>query len=207
MSNYPIGNYPSTFQRMGPYPNQGYQPRPNTYRPAPAPYRPYQPMPTPMPGRDYPSYPRQGPNVGGFVGDVWNGVKERTFEVGQIIQHPLNKFARQTHSRNPYMPVSTGETVGRWVVNGALIAGAFVAGKAVLGGGLGGGGARVGSSFSLGNILGGVTDAIGGVVGFVFRAIGGVFKFAFNAIGWVLGGLKDLVAGLFGMGGAGVGFR
>ena len=146
----------------------------------------------------YPQYPGQPRGVGGFLGDVWGGVKERAHEVGQMVLHPLDANARRPYyGRNPWAPRRTGETVGRWLVNGTLIAGAVVGVRALLGGGFSfGGRAGVGMSSGLGQALGSVA-----------KVVTAPFRWAGNAVGAVLGGAKDLLGSMFSFigGGARVG--
>ncbi len=141
----------------------------------------------------YPQYPGQPRGVGGFLGDVWSGVKERGHEVGQLIAHPFNAHARRPYyGRNPWEPRRSGETVGRWIVNGTLIAGAVIGVRALLGGF--GGGAGVGTSGTLGRVL---------------ELAVAPFKWAARGVGAVLGGAKDFIGGALSslFGGAHVGMR
>ena len=167
----PSNNYPT-------YPSYPQQPQYPGYPQQPA----------------YPQYPGQPRGVGGFLGDVWTGVKERGHEIGQMIAHPFDKSARRPYfGRNPWAPRTSGETVGRWLVNGTLIAGAVVGVRAILGGGFGGG-AGVGMSNGLGRVVELATAP---------------FRWAGRAAGAVFTGAKDFLGGLFSFigGGARVGMR
>lgn len=145
--------------------------------------RPIQmPLPMPMPVQRpmYPAqpfYPGYGANNG--VTQFFQGVKEQLQTVGQFVLHPLNPAARRLPYRNPFMPMTGAEEAGRWVVNGALIAGAFFLGRGLLTGNLGavvGGGARVGSSsgvmYGIGSAIRGVASGIGSVITAPFRFLG-----------------------------------
>lgn len=180
----PSSQYPS-YPSMPQYPSYPQQPQYPSY--------PQQPYP------QYPGQPRSG--VGAFFGDVWRGVKERGHEVGQMVLHPLNSNARRPYmGRNPWAPRTTGETVGRWLVNGTMIAGAVVGVRALLGGGFPSIGGRAGV---------GMSSGIGQVFGKIAEVVVTPFRWAGNAIGAVFSGAKDLLGGMFSFigGGARVGMR
>jgi hypothetical protein len=210
----PIGAYNPTNRRPPAYPLPStpgnYMPAPDAYMPLPMPLppAPYQaPMaPAPYLGSpypqapyqpSYPQYPTTRPNYPGypaapgtsFAGDMWHGFTDRLQEVGQIVLHPLNAQARTMPYRNPFAPRTGGEELGRWVVNGALIAGAFFLGRGLLGGSLfAGGGARVGMATSplwqVGNAIGGVFRFGASVVTAPFRFIGSLFRGAGAMVGY-----------------------
>lgn len=186
--------------------------------PMPA-YPAYPPAPTypTAPRPAYPAYPPAPSNPTGgakaFFTDMWTGIKERSYEIGQFIRHPLDASRRGVYRRpNPWAPRSTGENVGRWVVNGALIVGAIFAGRALIGR-FGGGGAGVGLRGGVGSVVdfvlapfklvgravGAVASGVSSAVGAVVKGVGSVVSGVGNAIGGAL-------SGLFG-GGARVGFR
>jgi hypothetical protein len=179
-----------------PVPGYGQYPTMPSYpvQPPVAQYPAYPTYPTYPQQPQYPGYPGQPRGVGGFLGDVWSGVKERSHEVGQMVLHPFNAQARRPYfGRNPWAPRTTGETVGRWLVNGTLIAGAFVGVRALLGGGFGGG-AGVGMSNGLGKVV---------------QIATAPFRWAGRAAGAMFGAVKDTLGGLFSVvgGGARVGMR
>ncbi|MEB3285577.1 MAG: hypothetical protein VKN33_09850 [Candidatus Sericytochromatia bacterium] len=199
----PSGVYPA--YPVNPVPAQPVFPVPS------APVYPRSPGPV---SPAYPVYPSRPPGgAGAFVRDVWTGVKERTYEIAQMVRHPFDARRRGVYRRpNPWAPRSTGETVGRWVINGALIVGAVFAGRALIGRFGGGGGAGVGLRGGLGSVVdfvlapfrllgravGAVASGVGQAVGTVVRGVGSVLSGIGNAIGGALSGL---------FGGAHVGFR
>ena len=105
-------------------------------RMAPLPYRqpmaPYYPPQYRYPTPGYPSYYPQQPGV---AAQVWHGFTERLAEVGQIVLHPFNAYARRMPF-DAYMPRTTAQNVGRWLVNGGILAGVAALGFGLLGGGL-----------------------------------------------------------------------
>lgn len=177
----PTSSYPS-------YPSQPSYP---SYPTQPSyPQYPSQPSYPQYPQQPYNPYPQRG--VGAFLGDMWSGVKERSHEIGQFVLHPIDQYARRPYmGRNPYMPRTSGEIAGRWLVNGVLIVGAFLGGRALIGGG---GGAGVGMS---------------GFLGRVAQVVAAPFQWAGRAIGSAVGAVSDAIGGLLSglFGGARVGFR
>jgi hypothetical protein len=146
-----------------------------------------------------------------FLGDVWTGVKERSFEIGQFLRHPFAAHLRRPYmGRNPWAPRTTGETVGRWLVNGTLIVGAVLGGRALIG--AGGGGAGVGLRGGFLEVLAAPFKFLGRVAGAALHGLGEVFGFLGRGLGTVLGGLGNAAAavgrgvvGAFGLLGRGLG--
>ncbi|MEB3222166.1 MAG: hypothetical protein VKS61_08830 [Candidatus Sericytochromatia bacterium] len=184
-----------------PFPGYPGTPTQPTYPAFPA--YPGTPTQSPFPGA--PAYPgRPGPG-GSFLGEVWVGVKERSFELGQVLRHPFSPQLRQPYlGRNPWAPRTTGETVGRWLVNGTLIVGAVLGGRALIGAGGGAGvGARGGllevlaAPFRfLGRVGGAALNGLGEAVGFLGRGLVGAFGLVGRGLGALVSGLGNVVAGI-----------
>ena len=110
-----------------------------------------------------------------------------------MVLHPFAAYKRTPYYRpNPWVPRTSGENVGRWIVNIGLIVGAVVAGRAALGG------------------LGGNAGAgVSGALGRVAELAAAPFRWAFRAVGAVARGASDLIGGMLSgiFGGAHVGMR
>lgn len=86
--------------------------------------------------------PATGPGRGGVVGDFWFGMKYGGERIIEFIKHPFDESKREGPWRNPCLPESTAEKIGRWVPGALVAVAGFLIGKAVFR--LPGGGAHVG---------------------------------------------------------------